>query len=45
MGCLLHRDRARKPEPAIWAMMVAGFDLVGFAMGGRRKTAARLTSA
>lgn len=31
-------DASAVPEPASWAMMLAGFGLVGFAMRGRAKT-------
>jgi hypothetical protein len=36
---------ASAPEPATWAMMIAGFGLVGFGFRSRRKQVFRVTSA
>ena len=33
------------PEPATWAMMLAGFGMIGFGLRSRRKQAARVTYA
>ncbi|MBX9665318.1 MAG: FxDxF family PEP-CTERM protein [Novosphingobium sp.] len=38
-------DVSAVPEPATWAMMLAGFGMIGFGLRSRRKQAVRVTYA
>jgi len=44
-GNILGGSSAAVPEPTTWAMMIAGFGMIGFGLRSRRKQAVRVTYA